>query len=169
MCSRKSKDTTRSGTESTRRVWTRNSLVAAQVALSIVLLVGAGLILNSLGRLLASDVGFDPNNVLTFSFSLPAERYPDPANQLEFYRQLEERIRQVAGDRLASLAYRVRRGEWASGSAPSQRTEKSPFPPSKTPSFTTPWSRRSTSTPCGSRSCTVARSSLPTSMTRAPP
>jgi len=98
------KDATRAGTPSLRRVWARNSIVVAEVALSIVLLVGAGLLLTSLGRLVRSDAGFDPHNVLALSLDLPEDRYPEAAGRIEFRRQLEERIALAAGDRIESMA-----------------------------------------------------------------
>jgi putative ABC transport system permease protein len=63
----------------------RGALVAAQVAMSLVLLVAAGLQIRSLGRLLAVHPGFDAANVLTFKVNLPDRRYPDDAQQAAFY------------------------------------------------------------------------------------
>jgi putative ABC transport system permease protein len=65
----------------------RGALVAAQVALSLVLLVAAGLQIRSLARLLAVDPGFDPANVLTLKVNLPDRRYPDDARQAAFYQR----------------------------------------------------------------------------------
>jgi predicted permease len=70
----------------------RRLLVAAEVALSLILLAGAGLLTNSLLRLLAEEKGFDPNNVLTFAVTLQGGRY-DEAGQARFYEQLLDRIR----------------------------------------------------------------------------
>jgi putative ABC transport system permease protein len=63
----------------------RGVLVAAQVAMSLVLLIAAGLQIRSLARLLAVEPGFDPSNVLTLKLSLPDRRYPDDARQAAFY------------------------------------------------------------------------------------
>ena len=63
----------------------RGALVAAQVAMSLVLLVAAGLQIRSLERLLAVDPGFEPADVLTFKVNLPDRRYPDEASQVAFY------------------------------------------------------------------------------------
>ena len=98
------KDATRTGTPASRRVWARNMFVVGEVALSIVLLVGAGLLLGSLGRLMSSDIGFDPHDVLALSLDLPEGRYPEAASRVEFRRQLEEGIARAAGDRLESMA-----------------------------------------------------------------
>jgi len=65
----------------------RGALVAAQVAMSLVLLVAAGLQIRSLGRLLAVDPGFDPADVLTLKVTLPEHRYPDDARQAAFYER----------------------------------------------------------------------------------
>jgi putative ABC transport system permease protein len=65
----------------------RGALVAAQVAMSLVLLVAAGLQIRSLARLLAVEPGFDPADVLTLKVSLPDRRYPDDARQAAFYER----------------------------------------------------------------------------------
>jgi putative ABC transport system permease protein len=98
------KDATRAGTPSSRRVWVRNSFVVAEVALSIVLLVGAGLLLGSLGRLVSSDLGFDPHNVLALSLDLPEGRYPEAAGRPEVSRPLVERRAKAGGARIESMA-----------------------------------------------------------------
>jgi putative ABC transport system permease protein len=71
----------------------RATLVAAQVALSVMLLVGAGLLLKSFARLEAVDPGFAPDHVLTARFSLPAAKYADNTAIRAFYRQATERMR----------------------------------------------------------------------------
>jgi putative ABC transport system permease protein len=87
-----------------RRSWLRNGLVAAEVALAVILLVGAGLLLGSLVRLMNADMGFDVHNILRMSVSLPEEHYSDEVQLEQFRQQLEARIRQVAGDRLVGIA-----------------------------------------------------------------
>ena len=57
------------------RVSVRGLLVISQVALSVVLLIGAALLIESLARLRNENVGFDPEHLLTFRVSLPASRY----------------------------------------------------------------------------------------------
>jgi putative ABC transport system permease protein len=71
-------------------------LVVAEVALALVLVVGAGLMVKSLTKLGAEDIGFDPDGVFTFNLSLPAARYPDTAPE-PFYRRLLEQLRGIPG------------------------------------------------------------------------
>jgi putative ABC transport system permease protein len=78
-----------------RRV--RNALVVSEVALALVLLVGAGLLIRSLGMLRAVDPGFDPRNVLTMSLGLPQAKYATPPDWARFFQQALERIRAVPG------------------------------------------------------------------------
>jgi putative ABC transport system permease protein len=81
----------------------RGALVASQVALALVLLVGAGLLVRSLARLLAVDPGFDPSHVTTVHIALPDLTYPQPARQAAFWNQLLERLRARAGIRAAGV------------------------------------------------------------------
>ncbi|HYY55953.1 MAG TPA: ABC transporter permease [Pyrinomonadaceae bacterium] len=76
---------------------TRRILVKAEIALALVLLVGAGLMLKSFWRLLNTDSGFDPKNVLTARITLPESRYPEPQQVNAFYKQLLERIEALPG------------------------------------------------------------------------
>jgi putative ABC transport system permease protein len=71
----------------------RSLLVVSEVALSMVLLVGAGLTIKSFRRLLAVDPGFTPERVLSMQLSLPRQRYPQPAQQAAFSAQL---VRELA-------------------------------------------------------------------------
>jgi putative ABC transport system permease protein len=72
-------------------------LVVAEVALSLVLMAGAGLLFESFRRLLSLDPGFDPKNVLTLTLSLPHTRYPRPDQRARFYVELLERVRAHPG------------------------------------------------------------------------
>ena len=74
----------------------RELLIAAEVALSIVLLVGAGLMIRSLWQLQDVNPGFNADKVLTMEVSLPVARYEE-GTQMPFYQQLEDRIRALAG------------------------------------------------------------------------
>ncbi|HZF12797.1 MAG TPA: ABC transporter permease [Thermoanaerobaculia bacterium] len=75
----------------------RGVLVAAELALALPLLVGAGLLLQSFVRLTAVDPGFRGERVLTFQLALPAASYPGPAERSAFYAQLLERLRALPG------------------------------------------------------------------------
>ena len=75
----------------------RNLLVVAEVSLAVVLVIGAGLMVRSLSALSRIDLGFQPEQVLTMRVSLPATRYDTPEKVVDFYRQLNERVRAVAG------------------------------------------------------------------------
>ncbi len=75
----------------------RNLLVVAEVSLAVVLVIGAGLMVRSLSALGRIDLGFEPEQVLTMRVSVPAMRYDTPEKVVDFYRQLNERVRAVAG------------------------------------------------------------------------
>jgi len=72
--------------------WVRNTLLVAEVGLSIVLLVGATLLLRSFAKLTSVDPGFHPERVLTFQVSLPNTAYPEPHNQAAFFSTLLEKL-----------------------------------------------------------------------------
>jgi putative ABC transport system permease protein len=73
--------------------WLRNGLVMAEVALSVVLLVGAALLLRSFSRLTSVDPGFRAENVLTFRVAVPRTSYKEDAQIEALYAQLLERLR----------------------------------------------------------------------------
>jgi putative ABC transport system permease protein len=75
----------------------REFLIGAEVALSVVLLVGTGLLIRSFVALQGVQPGFDARGVLTFQLALPRTRYPDDTSQAAFYRRLEERLRALPG------------------------------------------------------------------------
>jgi putative ABC transport system permease protein len=74
-----------------------NALVVAEVALAVVLLVGAGLLLRSLWRLLDVPLGFNPQNVLAVSINLPRTIYVEPFQQVQFAEGLLERLKSTPG------------------------------------------------------------------------
>jgi predicted permease len=81
---------------------TRTALVASQVAIAMVLLVGAGLLLRSFARLQAVDPGFNPDGVMTARLNLPGRAYDTPEKQVAFFQQLLERVRALPGVQSAS-------------------------------------------------------------------
>jgi putative ABC transport system permease protein len=85
----------------------RHALVIGEVALALVLLVGAGLLLNSFWRLLRVEYGFSPQNVVTFNLFLSPNRYTDGVKQTNFLQQVLERVAAVPGVRAAGLTSAV--------------------------------------------------------------
>jgi predicted permease len=81
-----------------------NVLVAAELALTMVLLVAGGLLLRSFVSLVQTDQGFDPGNAVALQINLPASRYPTPAARLAFDDRLVARLRQEPGIDVAGLA-----------------------------------------------------------------
>jgi len=81
----------------TRAKRMRSVFVVAQVALALVLLVGAGLLMKSLNRLQSVESGFDPNNLLTMRVSLPERKYDTDPKLINFFRQAVEQIRNLPG------------------------------------------------------------------------
>jgi putative ABC transport system permease protein len=81
----------------------RGALVIAEVALSVVLLVGAALLIRSFMRLQAVDVGFETENLLKVTVSLPTDKYPRHVRQ-EFFANLEAAVRTLPGVRAVSAA-----------------------------------------------------------------
>jgi putative ABC transport system permease protein len=75
----------------------RSGLVMTEIALAVVLLVGAGLLLKSLVRLLKTDPGFNPQNVLTLTVVAPMTKYTENDSQINFQDQLRERIQALPG------------------------------------------------------------------------
>jgi len=92
-------------------------LVAGQLALSLVLLIGAGLLTTSLRHLAAVDPGFDPSGRLAFSVSLPGTRYERPLGTDRFLRELERRIDALPGVRSVGVVWPLPLGgqNWSGG------------------------------------------------------
>ena len=88
------------GIAGSRRRWTRQALVVAEVALSLVLLVGAGLLVRTLAWLNGLNPGFDPHNVIAAEASLQDARYHTAANLNPLYSRTLERIRRIPGVRI---------------------------------------------------------------------
>jgi predicted permease len=80
-----------------RRDRPRRLLVAAEIAVALVVLVGAGLLLRSYARILQVPPGFDPRGVLSFELALGGPRYKDPTVVLETYRELQRRFAALPG------------------------------------------------------------------------
>jgi len=82
----------------------RNALVIVELALAVVLLVGAGLMLRTLWSLQHIDLGFNPSGVLTMRISLPEASYRQPEQVVDFYSRLLARVRELPGVAAAGAA-----------------------------------------------------------------
>jgi putative ABC transport system permease protein len=88
-----------SGTRTTvgaARVWARGALVVGEVALAVMLVVGAGLLIRSFMNLMRVDMGFNRSELTTFALVLPAPRY-DAQKRVDFYARLSDRLRALPG------------------------------------------------------------------------
>ncbi len=82
---------------------TRRVLVVCEVALSLMLLIGAGLLIRSLWMLRSVNPGFDPDRVVTMTVSIPATKFPAPAQLISFFDQVLQRVRPLPGVKSAGL------------------------------------------------------------------
>jgi len=76
---------------------TRSALIVGEIAVALVLLIGAALLVQSFVRLRRVDLGYDPNGLLTMWVPAPFSRYPNDEAKARFYRQLLERVSRVHG------------------------------------------------------------------------
>ena len=119
----------RTGHEGASRTRLHAALVVAQMTLTLVLLVGSGLMLRSFQHLLRVDVGFRPEHLLTMEYRLPANKYPEGAQQWETHRRIIEEVRRVPGVQSAALV----RGLPFSGNGSSMGFEIIGRPPGEEP------------------------------------
>src|SRR5262245_38344931 len=96
-------EATRSATAGRGRRFFRDGLLAVEISLSLMLRVGAGLMLKACVHLRAVDPGFSADRILTIRFSLPAQRYKTPEQIASFYRELLARVRTAPGIQSASI------------------------------------------------------------------
>ncbi len=94
----------RSGTSGVTWRRFRAALIIAEVALSAVLLVGAGLMIRTIRALQGMELGFEPARVATFRVALPFTRYRRPDDWVQFVREFERRLREMPGVRAAGAA-----------------------------------------------------------------
>lgn len=110
----------------------RTTLVVAETALALVLLVGAGLLIKSFARVLTVDPGFSPRRVLTAQIALPRARYADAAAQRAFWSALVSKLREIPSVTAAGLTSVVpfsgtaSSGTYGITSRPLAPTEKPP-------------------------------------------
>jgi putative ABC transport system permease protein len=109
------------------RNWLRGLLVVSEIALSVVLLVGAGLMVKSFWMLTRTNPGFNPDSILTMGLSLTGERYRQEQPVFTFYRDLVERVRNLPGVNAAAVVNYLPLG--GSNSSSSFLIEGVPEPP----------------------------------------
>jgi putative ABC transport system permease protein len=97
-----------------RNRW-RNALVVAEVALSLVLLIGAGLLIRSFIKILNTDLGFNPDNTMALGVVLPPGRYTQDAERINLYRELTQRVASLPGVAAIGLTSGVPPGGWGRG------------------------------------------------------
>ncbi|HSB12381.1 MAG TPA: ABC transporter permease [Blastocatellia bacterium] len=93
----------------------QSALVVSEIALALVLLVGAGLMIRSFTRLQQAPLGFAPDNVMTMQINLPGSKYAEGPRRVEFFNRLLERLRDVPGvvDAAAISQVPFSGGNWA--------------------------------------------------------
>jgi len=114
----------------------RNGLAAAELALATMLLIGAGLLAQSLLRLQHVSLGFEPDRLLTFQLQLPATKYP-PETTADIYRGLLESLRAIPGVRDAAVSSGIPFGQGNYTATPIVTTGPSPLPADT--AITTDW------------------------------
>ena len=82
----------------------RSALVLGEVAVALVLLVGAGLLIRSFDKLTRVDLGFEPAGVLTYSLTFPSSKFPDRLQHPALYRAVLERSRELPGVSAAAIS-----------------------------------------------------------------
>jgi len=98
------RDEGRGSTGSRGRNRARSLMVIAQVALSMVLLVGSGLLIRSFVRLQTVNLGFDPARILTMRIALPPTKYATPQQQIAFYDRVLKAVQTLPGVQAASIS-----------------------------------------------------------------
>ena len=124
------KDATRGSTEGGRRTWIRNALVVSEIAFACVLLVGAGLLIRSLIRVLDVDMGFDPSRAATIRVD-PDSRYTTPEQRNAYFDEVLRRVKEIPGVESAGITDALPLGRNRTWGAPRQgrhlRTRQSPL------------------------------------------
>jgi len=90
------------GSTAVARHHLRRGLVMAEVALAVMLVIGAGLLLRTVYNLTNVDAGFDRSRLVTFSMPLPIVTYPQPSTRAQMYRGLLDKLRAVPGVQAAT-------------------------------------------------------------------
>jgi len=110
-------DSSRGSSAGYGRTRLRRALLAAELGLTVVLLIAAGLLLKSYARLRSNDVGCNTQDLLTMRINLAGDGYKDPAQRVNLYAALLERVRALPGVQAAGITRQVpgnrRGGNWA--------------------------------------------------------
>jgi predicted permease len=113
------KDSGRGNTTTRQSNRSRSAVVVSEVALSLMLLTGAGLVVESFQKILNADLGFQPDHVLSLQVFLPQDRYPstDRAKRLQFVEAVEKRLSALPGAKSAgSINFLPLSGFWGTSS-----------------------------------------------------
>src|SRR5262245_28429709 len=92
--------------------WLRSALVVVEIAATLVLLIGAGLLIKSFIRLYETDLGIKAENVLTMSLALPQAKYPDTRTAAAFHQKLLDRVALLPGARSAGVINYLPLQQW---------------------------------------------------------
>jgi putative ABC transport system permease protein len=107
------KDEGRGSSQSRRGRGFRRGLVVSEIALAIVLLIGAGLMVRTLALLIRVNLGLNPANVLTLRVAFPGERYHDPQATVEFWRRVVADVQNLPGVAFVSVSRGVQINDWS--------------------------------------------------------
>ena len=113
------KDSARGNTNTRRSNRSRSAVVMSEVALSLMLLTGAGLVVASFQKVINADLGFRPEHVLSMQLFLPPDRYPstDPAKRRQFIEGVEKRLSALPGVKsVGTINFLPLSGFWGSSS-----------------------------------------------------
>src|SRR5215470_13593548 len=111
------------------RSWLRDGLAAGEVALAGILLIGAGLLIQSLANLERVRLGFEPQGLITFQLGLPVAKYPLADKGPDFYRTLVEELKSIPGAKGAAISSGIPFGAGNYSRHPMITTKASNLPP----------------------------------------
>jgi predicted permease len=106
------KDSSRSAGMGVSRARLRKTLLSVEIALTVVLLLAAGLLLKSFVQLRTTDLGISGDHILTLKYSLPKDQYSKPEQNIAFSESLLERVRRIPGVQSAGLGSTVPGAGW---------------------------------------------------------
>lgn len=116
------------GSSGAARPTLRNWLVSGELALATVLLIGAGLLIQSLQRLGQVHLGFEPQGLLTFQLTLPPAQYQAAGKSWAFYKAMLESVEALPGVRSAAISSGIPMGAGAYTTTPANTVGKTPLP-----------------------------------------